>query len=290
MEQPEGTGYAPPETADEAAAPEPAEPTPNNPPWGVWSAIAVWAASIMLIIFLPNLALLPYLAGQENLDLQNEAQLREFADTDRIAVILRIAALIPAHLLTLLMGWAVVTRFKKFSFRKTLGWVNNLRWWNYCIMLGGLYIAAAIVGYFLPEQENEMLRILQSSRTAAYTVAFLATFTAPLVEELIYRGILFSALQRAAGVVWAVLIVTLLFAGIHFAEYWGSPGTIVMICFLSLMLTMVRYKTNNLLPCIILHTLINGIQCLVLVLSPLFSQPAPEETPPAAAAILHLLK
>lgn len=290
MEQTEETGYAPPELADETTAVAPAEPTPNNPPWGVWSAIAAWAASIMLIILLPNLALLPYLFGQDNLDLKNEAQLREFADTDRIAVILRVAALIPAHLLTLLMGWAVVTRFSKFSFRKTLGWVNNLRWWNYCILLGGVYITAAIVAYFLPEQENDMIRILQSSRTAAYTVAFLATFTAPLVEEVIYRGILFSALQRAAGVVWAVLIVTLLFAGVHFAEYWGSPGTIVMICCLSLILTMVRYKTNNLLPCVILHTLINGLQSIALIVerSP---RPAPEEAVPAAvSAIIHLLK
>lgn len=294
MEQIQETEFMPAEIAPEnnlekSANNEP-DIDPNNPPWGVWTAIGVWAASILFIILLPNLVLLPYMMRQ-NLDFTNETLLREFADTDRIAVILRVAAIIPAHLLTLLMGWLVATRFNKLSFRKTLGWTNNLRWWHYFMILGGFYMAAAFVGYLLPEQDNELIRILQSSRTALYIVAFLATFSAPIVEELIYRGILFSALQRAAGVIWAVLIVTILFAGVHFFQYWGSPGTIFLICSLSLILTLIRYRTKSLLPCIILHTLINGLQSLLLVLTPLLSKYAGEETPPAnVEAIIHLIK
>lgn len=277
-----------PETKVENDANEQPEIDPNNPHWGVWTAIGVWVASIMFIILLPNLVLVPYMLRQ-NLDLSNEALLREFADTDPTAVILRVAAIIPAHLLTLLIGWLVATRLNKLSFRKTLGWANNLRWWHYLMILGGFYMTAAVVGYIFPEQDNELIRILQSSRTALYIIAFLATFSAPIVEEVIYRGILFSALQRSAGVIWAVLIVTLLFAGVHFFQYWGSPGTIFLICFLSLLLTLIRYRTKSLLPCIILHTLINGIQSLVLVLSPWLSGYAPEGTPPPALeAIIHL--
>jgi membrane protease YdiL (CAAX protease family) len=285
MEQIQETEFMPAGMAGENKVNEELDPTPNDPPWGVWTAVGVWAASILFIILLPNLVLLPYMMRQ-NLDFSNEAQLREFADTDRMAVILRVAAIIPAHLLTLLMGWLVATRFNKLSFRKTLGWANNLRWWHYFMILGGFYMTAAFVGYLIPEQDNELIRILQSSRTALYIVAFLATFSAPIVEELIYRGILFSALQRAAGVLWAVLIVTGLFAGVHFFQYWGSPGTIFLICSLSLILTLIRYRTKSLLPCIILHTLINGLQSLLLVLAALLSKYASEETPPAAVEVI----
>ena len=64
---------------------------------------------------------------------------------------------------------------------------------------------------------------------ALYTVAFLAVFTAPFVEEVIYRGILYSALQRTTGTVLAVVIVTLLFAAVHVPQYWGSPSTIMLL-------------------------------------------------------------
>jgi membrane protease YdiL (CAAX protease family) len=294
MEQIQETEFVPAEIAPENNpgnnANEEPKIDPNNPPWGVWTAIGVWAASIMFIILLPNLALLPYMLRQ-NLDLSNEALLREFAQTDPMAVILQMGSIFPAHLLTLLIAWAVATRFNKFSFRKTFGWTNDLRWWDYSMLLGGFVILVYVVSYFFPEQDNDLIRILESSRTALYIVAFLATFTAPLVEEVIYRGILFSALQRSAGVVWAVLLVTVLFAGVHFAQYWGSPGSIFLICFLSLVLTLLRYRTKSLLPCIILHTLINGLQSLLLVFKPLLSRYATEETPQAALqAIIHLIK
>lgn len=263
--------------------PEPDPIGPENPPWGVLTALGVWVISIILIVILPNVFLLPYLY-QQSLDLSNEQLLREFVDTDRIAIVLRIAAIIPAHILTLLLGWMVVTRLRKYSFRQTLGWTSGgMRWWHYLIILGGFYVTVATVGYFLPEQDNEMIRLLRSSRTAVYIIAFLATFSAPLVEEVVYRGILFSALQKRAGAVWAILTVTLLFAGVHFFQYWGSPGTIFLITFLSLGLTILRYKTKSLLPCIILHTLINGLQSILLVLGTL----APNDPP---ASLVHFIK
>lgn len=282
MEELTTTAYPLPDHDD--PLPEPEAIGPNNPPWGAATAIGVWVISIILIIVLPNLFLLPYIL-QQKLDLSNEPAIREFVNTDQIAVVLRIAAIIPAHILTLLLGWLVVTRLRKYSFRQTLGWTDGgLRWWHYFIILGGFYVLVASVGYLLPEQDNEMIRLLQSSRSAVYVIAFLATFSAPIVEEVVYRGILFSALQRSTGVIWAVLIVTFLFAGVHFFQYWGSPGTIFLICFLSLGLTYLRYRTKSLLPCIILHTLINGLQSAALVLGTL----APDQPP--ATAIVHFLK
>jgi hypothetical protein len=166
------------------------------------------------------------------------------------------------------------------------GWQNNgFRWWHHLIILGGFFAVAALIGYFLPAQDNELMRILRSSRTTVYFVAFMATFTAPLVEEVIYRGLLYSAIQRSLGVGSAVVIVTALFAGVHFWQYWGSPGTIVSICLLSLIITLIRVRTDNLLPCVVFHTIFNGLQSLGLIFVEDLSLIQPK-----TEAFVHLLK
>ena len=276
-----------------AAAPQPsisiaAVPTPNNPSWGSLAAVGVWIASVLFILIVPTLFLLPYLATIKP-PLIESAEIVEFAKTDPTAIFLQILAVIPAHILTVLLAWLVVTRFKKYSFTKTLGWNSGGigMWFAYPIILVIFFAIALVVGNFFPEQENDLIRILHSSRSAVYLVAFVATFTAPFVEEVVYRGVLYSAFQRTMGVPAAFLLVTLLFAVVHVPQYYPSYSTIFLLGMLSLILTSIRVRTNNLLPCIVLHTLFNGIQSILLILEPL------AKTSPAAdlaAAIFHLFK
>lgn len=249
----------------EEKSPTPAYPSPDNPPWNSLAAIGVWVASFFFIAVVPLFLVIPYANSREVNLLGVES--RNFLENDPTAVLLGIIGVFPAHLFTLLLAWLVVTRFRKFSFRQTLGWEKGgFVWWYYPLILIGIFVVAGVVTYFIPEQDNTMLKILRSSPAAVYAVAVLATFTAPLVEEVIYRGILYSAFQRTFGVTLAVIFVTMVFAAVHFAQYWGSPSTIILICFLSVILTLVRVYSKNLLPCIILHTLINGIQSIFLVL------------------------
>ena len=263
-------------------------PTPDNPPWNSWTAFGVWAASVFLIIVLPNLFVFPYLL-QKGVIATDSAQLIEFLQKDPMAIILNVIAIIPAHILTLVLAWLVVTKYKRFSFRATLGWDwGGFNWWNCLLILGSFFAAAVVVSNFLPEQDNELMRILRSSRTAVYIVAFMATFTAPIVEEVVYRGILYSAFQRAFGVLAAVIVVTALFALVHVPQYYPSYSTIFLICMLSLILTLIRVRTKNLLPCIVLHTIFNGIQSLILIFEPYLTN-ITNQSEIKAAAIIRLL-
>lgn len=207
----------------------------------------------------------------------------EFLQSDATAVLLSIIAIIPAHVLTLVLAWVVVTRLRSFSFREMLGWQwGNFSWWHYVLILAAFFVLAAVVGHFFPEQENSLLKILRSSRAAVFGVAFLATFSAPIVEEVVYRGVLYSPLQRAVGVPLAVLIVTSLFALVHVPQYWPSFSTISLLTLLSLILTIVRVYSKNLLPCIVLHFIFNGIQSAALVLEPYLSNGVSDLQQPAA--------
>jgi len=252
----------------EEIKPADAPPSPNNPPWNSWIAFLVWLASVIFIAVLPIFFVFPYLI-QQGTDLSDQAGLLAAMKNDPTVILLNLAAVLPAHLLTLILAWLVVTRFRKFPFRETLGWRwNGFNFWTCLGIIGGFFVVAAVVSYFIPEQETELTRILRSSRAAVYIVAFFATFTAPLVEEVIYRGILYSAFQRSVGVPAAVVLTTFLFAIVHFPQYIESLPTLILICLLSLILTLVRVRTKNLLPCIALHTAFNGIQSLVLILEP----------------------
>ena len=263
--------------------------SPNNPPWNSLVAFGVWVASVAFIIIVPSVFVFPYILSQ-GVDFSDQAKVVQMAQNDPNTLLLNILGVIPAHILTLALAWLVVTRAKKFSFRETLGWRwNGFSFWNCLIILGGFYIIAAVAGYFYPEQENDLLRILKSSRAAVYVVAFMATFTAPLVEEVVYRGILYSAFQRTVGVPLSILFVTFLFALVHVPQYYPSYSTIFLICLLSLVLTLVRARTGNLLPCIALHTVFNGTQSLLLIVQP-FIEKYVENQQPAAPSIIEVFK
>lgn len=242
--------------------------TPDDPPWTSPIAVIVWITSVAVIVLIPTLFVLPYIISQGRAFSEKEA-LGEFLQHDPIVIILQIVAVIPAHIITLALAWVVVTKLNKFSFRETLGCGSGgMTWWHYIAILAVFFAVATIVGGYFPEQENDLMRILRSSRSAVFLVAFMATFTAPIVEEVIYRGILYSAFQRTFGVGVAIVAVTLLFALVHVPQYYPSYSTISLLLLLSLILTLVRVRTGNLWPCIVLHTIFNATQSGLLIIEP----------------------
>ncbi|MEK7723819.1 MAG: CPBP family intramembrane glutamic endopeptidase, partial [Acidobacteriota bacterium] len=250
--------------------------SPDNPPWSIWAAIGVWFASVLFIILLPNLFVLPYLAKQ-TFNLADAEKLKEFAQSDPTAIMLQLGAVIPAHLLTILLGWLVVTSFRKYSFKEMLGWEwNGFKIWHSIVIFVFFYLVALSLITIFGDVENDFERMLKNSRLAVYFVAFFATFTAPLVEEMVYRGLLYSAFQRKFGVSLAVVFVTLLFTLVHVPQYSLNQvpdyASVITILLLSLTLTLIRVRTNNLLPCIVLHTVFNGIQSALLVAEPYLRQ------------------
>lgn len=251
------------------------EPTPNDPPWGVGIAIGIWMFSVFLILILPSFFLIVYTATLDP-PIKESAALIELAKNDPTAILVQIVAIIPAHILTFFAAWLVVTRNGKYSFRKTIGWRSGgIRWWHYAAILVSFLAVTFVVSNFFPERDNDMLRILQSSRTVAILMAMLATFTAPMVEEVVYRGVLYSAFHRRINAPAAFLLVTALFLTVHIPQYYPSYSTIFLIALLSVTLTSLRVRSKNLLPCIILHTLFNGLQSIFIVLDPSPKVPDP---------------
>ncbi|MDQ4121369.1 MAG: CPBP family intramembrane metalloprotease [Acidobacteriota bacterium] len=241
---------------------------PDSPPWNSGAAFGVWLFSIFALVILVNAAVLIYaFTNQINLAQIAEAIQKQ---TNPNILLVNILATIPAHLLTIGVVWLVVTRGGKFPFFQMLGWNwgKNFGFWASVGTAIGFFLFAGLLVSLFGETENDLMRILRSSRAAVYATAFLATFTAPLIEETVYRGVMYSAFRRTFGQIGAVILVTFLFALVHVPQYYPSYGVILAILLLSLVLTLVRAWTGNLLPCVVIHTVFNGVQSILLIAEP----------------------
>lgn len=258
---------------------------PDNPPWRVPAALFIWLASILLLFIVPTLAGLGYIISR--LSRVPLGKVQETLIADPHFILISVAAVIPAHLLTLWLVWWLVTHNGRRSFRDLMG----LRWsrhfgalelfaWAGVVAL--LFVCNAVIGHYFKGGDTDLEKIISSSVAARYLVVVLATFTAPLVEETVYRGVLYPAVRRALGTFAACFIVAGLFALVHVWQYRANVGVIIAISLLSLTLTLVRAQTKRLLPCLIIHTLFNFITSIAIVSDQYLKQLAPSAAPPGA--------
>ena len=265
----------------------------NNPPWGIGGALLVWFLSLILLAFVPLIFLVPY-AFQRGLNFTDPGfpqAFAQFAITDKTAVVLQVVSLLPIHLLTFGLVWALVTRLGKHPFLRSIGCEWPSRTWRWLsVVLGVVLFGAAVVITKLvgADKPTQLEQIVNSSLAARYAIALLAVFTAPFIEEFIYRGVLFAALQRLTGVVIAGITTLALFTLIHVPQYWPNLGVLAAVGFLSVALTVVRAKSGRLLPCIVIHFVFNGIQSVILLVEPYLPSPAP--LPDPAPTLILLLR
>jgi membrane protease YdiL (CAAX protease family) len=262
---------------------------PNNPIWGIGGALLIWLASILVQAIVPLLFIIPF-AIHRGLNPSSSEFARsaiELAVTDRTAIFLQIVSILPTHIFTFVLLWALVTRFGKRPFLESLGWgwSNRLRFWSSVGLGIALFIAAwALATVLGAEKPTQLEQLINSSLAARYAIAFLAVFTAPFIEEFTYRGVLYSALQRTIGVKGAVIFVLGLFTLIHVPQYWPNLGVISAVALLSIVLTIVRARSGRLLPCIVIHMAFNAVQAAILLVEP-YAQRFLPTTKPAVPTI-----
>jgi uncharacterized protein len=111
---------------------------------------------------------------------------------------------------------------------------------------------------------------LRAGPAAAIGVALVVVLLAPLCEEIVYRGLLWGALERLAVPRWVPFVATtLLFALAHF-ELARTPLLFVV----ALPIAMARLRTGRLAASIVAHQVNNLLPGVVLALALLGFVPA----------------
>ena len=172
------------------------------------------------------------------------------------------------YLFLLAYIYFLVTLYYKASFLSTLKWKslsahNTLRY-----LLGGaaLSLIVMIVPPLLPQRKSFPLEKMFDSPTSAYAIAAFAVLIAPFMEELLFRGLLFSFFEKHGGLKFAIGSTALLFAGLHIPEYWGAWNNVAMILIVGLTFSIVRGLTGSLTPSFVLHLAYNGTLMFLLFL------------------------
>jgi len=85
---------------------------------------------------------------------------------------------------------------------------------------------------------------------------------APIIEEIVFRGLAYARLENSrVGISGAIIITSIIFTIIH-TQY--EPSLLIIFSLFSFLLGYVRYKTGNILYCIVLHMQLNIFSTLHL--------------------------
>jgi membrane protease YdiL (CAAX protease family) len=236
----------------------------------------VWLSSVALLFVFTLIAVIGVLAIQAardpNIISRDPDQLNRLQESPPV-VLASVLSTVVAHLVTFGICWLVITRGGKQPLLESVGWrwrgpswiAKTLLIIGVVVLMTALLIALENV---LPKSEETLFdRLLKTSYEVRLAVAVLAVTTAPIVEEFVYRGVLYSALKARTGVVTAVVVVTILFAAVHFLQYWGAWSAMIGLTILSFTLTFIRAHTKSLMPCVAIHLLFNLIAAIAILLS-----------------------
>lgn len=135
---------------------------------------------------------------------------------------------------------------------------------------GLLSLIIQAANLLLPPPEPLAIDRLFSSRAAAWLVIAAGVLVAPFVEELIFRGYIYTLLEQRWGMTSAVLASGLLFGAIHFHQLYPGYFQMVLISVVGLVFSLARARAGTVLASILLHFTYNATLSLLFLLSPQF--------------------
>jgi CAAX protease family protein len=98
---------------------------------------------------------------------------------------------------------------------------------------------------------------VHQSTVALVAVCVLVTVIAPIAEELLFRGYMFTALRTWRGPWVAAVLTGIAFGAVHVAS--APVVFLVPLAILGFLLCLLRWRTGSLLPCIGVHAFNNAI-------------------------------
>ncbi len=164
--------------------------------WGVGKAFLVWIASVVVLFVLQLVAAFLYLG----IGWYWTGERPAFELNTPLAMATLVATLI-AHGITLVFCWWVVTGRGTRPFWQTLGW----KWHPQFKSIHAVALALMMLGFalilerVLPHGKTDFERLLDLGFSVRIFIVILAVATAPFVEEIVYRGLIYAPIENASG-------------------------------------------------------------------------------------------
>jgi len=148
------------------------------------------------------------------------------------------------------------------------GW-GPLAWLS--IYVGNIVLAVIITVTHLPISSN--VRGVERSgpgRSVLLPLALVAVVAAPIIEELLFRGIILRSLRSRLAFAPAVVLQGIFFGMCHMSVAYGAGnlGLVVVLSWVGTALGCVALWLRRIGPTMLAHGLFNGVVFLILWLAP----------------------
>jgi len=155
------------------------------------------------------------------------------------------------------LGWRALG-FRSFNVRRGLTLAT-------IVVLGGLLISILydmLMTLLWEEPTSSVTLEFTNSGLGLATIAVLAVVVAPVAEEVLFRGFLFSGIGKRYGYAWGAIGSALLFSLAHLMQ----PGAFLPIFLLGLLFAWLYMRTGSIWACIFAHSAYNSIALLFMIL------------------------
>jgi membrane protease YdiL (CAAX protease family) len=229
-------------------------PTRRALRWGLGDAIWVWLAGLLAATLAAGIA-----AGIRGRG--------DVTDPDGIDLVVGLLA----QNVAILVGLVVVSRYKgRGTLRDDFGLVVRARDWPWLaagvllqVASFGLVALLDVVGGELDQQQA----VETLERTGGPELVLLVlgvAVLAPLVEELLFRGLLLRSLVRRTSSVVAVAVSAVVFAGVHLLDPSTAP-VLAPLMLVGAVAGIRTVRTGDLSQAILVHAGFNLLSAVVLV-------------------------
>ncbi len=223
------------------------------PGWPPWSAPIALVGGLALALVGGLLVDVPALALGVKISSSHTPPGITLADTIVQDIGFVLAAVYCAHIGgRAVHSWQFGLRRPRGGWRRAIGLVALL-------IVAFILLSAAWSAAVHPPEDTKVLESLGSHEGTVLLLlsAALTCVVAPICEEFLFRGFIFTALRNWRGTLPAALITGLVFGGVH---YGSAPALdLVPLAALGFGLCLLYRYTGSLYPSIVAHSLNNSL-------------------------------
>jgi len=234
-------------------------------PWGPWATLGftvVWFMVAIAVSAVATLVVITIVAIAAGALRPHEARLETLQAFGGLIVGLVEILTTPALVgLTVLLAWvrmpvAEYLALRRPSYRDTILWLLGFL---------GLMVAQDVFSVLISRPIVPEVQ-LEAYRTAYFLPMLVVALvvSAPLIEELFFRGFMYKGLAASkVGVAGAIILTAFVWAAIHFQYDWVGRGVIFAD---GIVLGLVRWRTRSIALPVLLHAIMNAVATVQTVI------------------------
>ena len=230
------------------------EPHPAPALWGYKDLLIFFAFSAIALGFSSVLVLLTV----KSLELLSGTPMPVGEAPYQLPIVLAIQFLWWA--IVLLFIYRLVTVKYQLPFSQAIGWIPfkgpGLNYVSAGVLVA---LSVGLLSNVIPMPEQPVpIEELLDQPGALLLFAIFGVLVAPAIEELVFRGFIYPAVERKHGQIIAIAATSALFSALHFSQYGGHWAILLLLFYVGAVFGFVRARTGSVKATTILHAAYNA--------------------------------